>query len=122
VELKRASMGIEGLSEGAGAREASCPRALCQSCSRRYSGWGLVNKKICECGGKLVLQSPYSVLCEGRKPTQPSSPSPCRYTLVATVAIWVYIAGLYLLGTRRGEKWKSCSEEFGMSLLSPTVY
>ena len=40
----------------------SCPAARCQGCARRHSGWHLVEKVTCECGGKLVIDFPYDVL------------------------------------------------------------
>lgn len=40
-----------------GARETSCPRAICQSCGRHYTGWDLVERESCtDCGGKLVIE------------------------------------------------------------------
>jgi len=38
------------------------PRATCQSCLSRYTGWGLAQREKCDCGGKLVIDFPYNYL------------------------------------------------------------
>lgn len=40
----------------------SCPKAICQSCGRRYRGWGLAQRESCDCGGKLIMDFPYGVI------------------------------------------------------------
>ncbi len=40
----------------------SCPTAVCQSCGRHYSGWGLAQRKSCDCGGNLIFDSIYGVI------------------------------------------------------------
>ena len=73
-------------------------------CAQGY--WGSSGSEIGRADkrmGRLVLRKP-------RWWHKALLPITMPLYLVATVAIWVYIAGLYLLGTRRGEKWKSCSE------------
>jgi len=39
-----------------------CPKAICSSCGKRYSGWSLVQRESCDCGGKLIINFPYDVL------------------------------------------------------------
>jgi len=38
------------------------PKAICYMCGKRYSGWILAERKTCDCGGKLIVDFPYSVL------------------------------------------------------------
>ncbi|MBA7684840.1 hypothetical protein ES703_93253 [subsurface metagenome] len=40
----------------------NCPKAICQSCGRRYSGWSLAQRETCDCGGKLIIDFPYSAI------------------------------------------------------------
>lgn len=40
----------------------SCPKAICRSCGRRYSGWDLAQRETCDCGGKLIINFPYDVI------------------------------------------------------------
>ncbi|KKM65278.1 hypothetical protein LCGC14_1492930 [marine sediment metagenome] len=43
----------------------SCPKAVCQSCGRHYSGWGLAQKETCDdCGGKLIIDFPNSIIID----------------------------------------------------------
>ncbi len=40
----------------------SCPKAVCQSCGRLYSGWDLAHREICDCGGKLAIDYIYGTI------------------------------------------------------------
>ena len=40
----------------------SCPKAICQSCGKEYSGWSLAQRNTCDCGGKLIVNFPYGVI------------------------------------------------------------
>jgi len=40
----------------------SGPKAVCRSCGRQYGGWGLAQREACDCGGKLIISSPYDVI------------------------------------------------------------
>jgi len=40
----------------------SGPKAVCTSCHRLYGGWDQAQRESCDCGGKLTMNFPYSVL------------------------------------------------------------
>lgn len=39
-----------------------CPKAVCYTCGNRYSGWSLMQRGKCDCGGKLYVGFPYNVI------------------------------------------------------------
>jgi len=39
---------------------AEYPKAICQSCNKKFSGWSLAQRESCDCGGKLIIDFPYN--------------------------------------------------------------
>jgi hypothetical protein len=56
----------------------SCPTAVCLSCGAHYSGWGLVNRRRCDCGGKLVINSPHDIIIGYAERDEPKDVIVCQ--------------------------------------------
>jgi len=73
------------------------PRATCIRCGRSHTGWGLAEKDTCECGGKLLLFSPFDRLIGKKRKDKGDMKQETAYYKLSSIEVLIVVAILLVL-------------------------